>query len=176
MDTQETEPRRMLAGMFTDPENIEKAYHTLLEKGYTQDEIDLMMLDVTREKHFPEQEKERFVHPDKKENVGIVAGSTIGAILGMMASVGASMAIPGIGMLVAGPVTLMLAGVGGFTGGIASVLMGAGIREPYVSKYESGIQRGHVVMRVQPKNEMHAEFIEQNWQELGAEDIYKSEP
>ena len=44
--------RNMLTGMFTDRESTEHAYNTLHERGYTKDDINLIMSDETRKKHF----------------------------------------------------------------------------------------------------------------------------
>lgn len=42
----------MLTGMFLDRENTEKAYKTLKEKGYTKDDINIVMSDETCKTHF----------------------------------------------------------------------------------------------------------------------------
>lgn len=42
----------MLTGMFRDRESTENAYNTMQEKGYTKDEINLVMSDNTRNKYF----------------------------------------------------------------------------------------------------------------------------
>ena len=38
----------MLTGMFTDRESTENAYNSLHERGYTKDDINLVMSDDTR--------------------------------------------------------------------------------------------------------------------------------
>ncbi|MBK8636293.1 MAG: hypothetical protein IPN72_23215 [Saprospiraceae bacterium] len=44
--------RRMLTGMFQDRESSERAYNAMHERGYSEDDIDLMMSDETRKKHW----------------------------------------------------------------------------------------------------------------------------
>ena len=41
--------KRMLTGMFADRDSTERAYARLSERGYTNDEVNLLMSDETRE-------------------------------------------------------------------------------------------------------------------------------
>ena len=42
----------MVTGLFTDLDNAERAYQTIKDRGYTSDDITLMMSDEARRKHF----------------------------------------------------------------------------------------------------------------------------
>jgi hypothetical protein len=42
----------LLTAMFSDRESTENAYNTLHDRGYTKEEINLIMTDETRKKHF----------------------------------------------------------------------------------------------------------------------------
>lgn len=53
-----TTDRSMLTGMFRDRESTENAYNTMQERGYTKDDINLVMSDETRKKHFSGDVKE----------------------------------------------------------------------------------------------------------------------
>src|SRR5688572_2549072 len=44
--------RGVIAGMFPNRESAEKAYHSLEERGYTKDDINLIMSEDTRKKYF----------------------------------------------------------------------------------------------------------------------------
>src|SRR4051794_41725801 len=44
--------RRMLTGLFHDRESTESAYQSLRDRGYSDDEINVMMSDKTRDKYY----------------------------------------------------------------------------------------------------------------------------
>jgi hypothetical protein len=98
----------------------------------------------------------------------------VGAIAGVIAAIGTSIAIPGLGLVIAGPIAAGLAGagVGGITGGVIGALVGSGIPEARARLYESGIKEGNIVMGVKPRNDEEAEFLEENWRSNKAEEIH----
>ena len=169
--------RRMLTGMFADRESTENAYNALHERGYTKDDINLVMSDETRKKHFSGDVKETEIGTKAAEGAGkgSAIGGTIGAIAGVVAALGTSLVIPGLGLIVAGPIAAGLegAGAGGITGGIIGALVGSGIPEERARLYESGVKNGHIVMGVHPRNEADAEYFETAWRANRGEEIYK---
>ena len=42
----------MVTGLFPDRESAERAYGSMVERGYGQDDVNLVMSDETRKKHF----------------------------------------------------------------------------------------------------------------------------
>lgn len=172
-----TTEKRILTGMFRDRESTENAYNMLHERGYTKDEIDLIMSDETREKHFSGDVKETEIGTKAAEGAGkgSAIGGTIGAIAGVVAAIGTSLVIPGLGLIIAGPIVAGIAGAGagGITGGIVGALIGSGIPEERARLYESGIKDGNVVLGVRPRNEEDAKYFEDNWRTNNAEGIYR---
>lgn len=63
-----------------------------------------------------------------------------------VAAVGMSIAIPGLGLVIAGPLAGAIAGAGGAAGGLVGALVGWGIPEERVKRYESGIKNGEILM------------------------------
>ena len=166
----------MLTGMFRDRNSTEKAYNLLHERGYTKDEINLIMSDETRKKHFSDENiKDTEIGTKAAEGAGkgSAVGGTIGAIAGVIAAIGTSLVIPGLGIIIAGPLAAGLAGAGagGITGGVIGALVGSGIPEERAKIYESGIKDGHVVVGVHPHNEEDAEYFEKNWKSNDGEKI-----
>lgn len=45
----------MASGMFADRESTENAYNMLHERGYTKDDINVIMSDKTRKAHYSEE-------------------------------------------------------------------------------------------------------------------------
>jgi hypothetical protein len=173
----ETGRRAMLTGMFGDRESTENAYNALHERGYAKDDINLLMSDETRNKYYSDKNDDSELGTKAAESAGIgsAIGGTVGAIVGVIAAIGTSVAIPGLGLVIAGPLAAGLAGAGagGITGGIVGALVGAGIPEERAKMYESGIKDGHVVMGVEPRNDEDAEYLEQNWRTNRGQNIYR---
>lgn len=168
--------RNMMTGLFTDRASAERAYNYLHDRGYTKDEINLIMSDETRKRHFDETKGETEIGTKAMEGAGkgSAIGGAIGAVAGVIAALGTSLVIPGLGLVVAGPIAAGLAGAGagGFTGGLIGALIGWGIPEERARIYESKIKEGGIVMGVNPKDNTDEEYIENDWRENRVEDIY----
>jgi hypothetical protein len=135
------------------------------------------MSDETRKKHFSGAVKETEIGTKAAEGAGkgSAIGGALGAIAGAIAAIGTSLVIPGLGIIIAGPLAVGLAGAGagGIAGGIIGALVGAGIPEERAKLYESGIKKGNVVLGVHPRNEEDAEYLENNWRANKGEEIYR---
>ncbi len=168
-----TTNRSMLTGMFRDRESTERVYNDLQQRGYAKDDINLVMSDETCEKHFSGDSKETEIGTKAAEGAGkgSAIGGAIGAIAGIIAAIGTSLAIPGLGIVIAGPIAAGLAGAGagGVTGGVIGALMGSGIPEARAKLYESGIKEGQIVIGVKPRNDEDAKYFEDNWRNNNAE-------
>lgn len=161
----------------TDRESTENAYNTLTERGYSKEDINLVMSDETRKTHFNEDvsgQTEIGTKAAEHAGKGSAIGGTIGAIGGVVAAIGTSVVIPGLGILIAGPLAAGLAGAGagGLVGGVIGALVGSGIPEARAKLYESGIKEGNVVISVTPKNDDDAKFLENNWRSNQGEEIH----
>jgi len=167
---------RLLTGMFRDRESTERAYNNLHERGYSKDDINLIMSDDTRNKYFKDDDGDTEIGTKAMEGAGkgSAIGGTIGAVAGVIAAIGTSLIIPGLGLVIAGPIAAGLAGAGagGLTGGIIGALIGSGIPEDRAKKYESGIKDGRIVMGVRPKNQEDAEYFKSDWQKNKGEEIH----
>lgn len=169
-----TTNNKLVTGMFRDLEGTENAYNTLREKGYNQEEVHLLMSDDTRKKYYADDDTEIGTKAAEGLGKGSAIGGTVGAIAGAIAAIGTSLVIPGLGLVVAGPIAAALAGAGagGLTGGIVGALVGSGIPEERARIYEDGIKNGNVVMGVHPRNDEDAEYFKNNWRENKGEEIY----
>lgn len=172
----ENNHNRMVTGMFRDRESAERAYDALEEKGYTKEEINVMMSDDTRKKYFSEEhESELGSKAMEGAGTGSAIGGTVGAIAGIIAAIGTNLIIPGLGLVIAGPIAAGLAGAGagGITGGLIGALIGSGIPKEHAVEYEKGIKNGHIVMGVKPRTEEEAEYISSDWKNNNGEHIYR---
>jgi hypothetical protein len=159
-----------VTGLFRDRQSAEEAYKVLEERGFLHDDISVMMLDETRRKHygFTPMETEHGNKAVKGAGVGGAIGGTIGAALAAVAAAGASIALPGLGLVIAGPVAAALAGAGagGAAGGLVGALVGAGIPEDRVKMYEMGIREGGILLGVHARTEAEADYIEDLWHQI----------
>jgi hypothetical protein len=169
---------RMVTGMFRDRDSAEAAYRSLSDRGYTKDDVNLMMSDDTRKRHFSDDYVKGDTDLGNKalEGAGVGAGigGTLGAILAGVAAVG-TLAIPGVGLIAAGPIAAALAGAGagGAAGGLIGALVGAGIPEERAKLYEEGVKEGGIVMGVEPRSDEDAEYLETEWKRHRGEHIYR---
>lgn len=175
----ETRPRAsdqmLVTGLFSDRPSAERAYDSVTARGYDKDDVNLVMSDDTRKRHFTSAgtETELGNKAAKGAGVGGAIGGTVGAIAAVVAAVG-TIAIPGIGIVVAGPLAAALAGggAGAATGGLIGALVGAGIPEERVKDYEAGIKKGGILMGVKARNAADAEYFEQDWKRNQGEHVY----
>jgi hypothetical protein len=107
---------------------------------------------------------------------GAGIGGTLGAIIGAIAAIGTSVLLPGLGLLVAGPIAgaLVGAGAGGITGGLLGALVGSGIPEEHAAEYETGIKSGGTVLGVNPRSAEDATFLEREFTNCGGTNVYSS--
>lgn len=168
----------MLTALFTDRDNAERAYQVVSDRGYAKDDINVVMSDETRSKQFSQtgaQQTELGNKAAEGAGIGGALGGTLGAILAAVAATGTSLALPGLGLVIAGPIAAALAGAGAgaATGGLLGALVGWGIPEERVKHYESGIKQGGILIGVRPRSEADADYIEQQWRSLNGQHIYR---
>ena len=158
----------LVTGLFPDRDSAESAYQELSTRGYGRDDVNLVMTDETRKRYFSGDESVKTdLHTKAAEGAGIGAGigGTLGAIAAAIAAVGTSIALPGLGLVIAGPLAAALvgAGAGGAAGGLLGALIGWGIPEETVKHYEQGIKNGGILMGVKPKTEADREHFTSRW-------------
>ena len=172
-----TDNQHLVTGMFSDKDSAERAYQNLQEKGYSNSEIHLMMSDDTRKKHFPGEVKKTEFGTKAMEGAGkgSAIGGTIGAIAGAVAAIGTTLLIPGLGLVVAGPLAAAVAGAGagGLTGGVVGALVGSGIPEERAVLYEKGIKDGNIVMGVHARTPQDADYFENDWRANNVQELHR---
>ena len=170
------ERSRIVTGMFRDRESAERAYQSVTDRGYSKDDVNLVMSDDTRKKHFSADDSNTELGNKALEGAGAgsAIGGTVGAILALVAAAG-TLAIPGLNIVAAGPIVAALtgAGAGGLAGGLIGALVGWGIPEERAKVYESGIKEGGIVMGVNPRTDEDAEYFEREWKNNRGEQIYR---
>jgi hypothetical protein len=167
-----------VTGTFTDRDSAERAYNLMLSRGYSVKEINLMMSDETRRQYFSDEtatDSELGAKAMESAGVGGAIGVTAGAILATVAAIGTTIIIPGLGLVIAGPIATALAGAGagGLTGGIIGALIGWGLPEERAKLYESDLKDGGIVLGVIPHNDDDAAYFEGEWKGYNGRNIYR---
>jgi hypothetical protein len=166
--SERTKTGNVITGMFRDRASADRAYNVLINKGYSKDEINIVMTEDTRKKHFADGKSSEMGNKVMEgAGKGSAIGGAVGAVAGIIAAIGTSLVIPGLGLVIAGPIAAGLAGAGagGLTGGIIGALVNSGIPEDRAKAYEKGIKEGNIVVTVRPRNESDAQMIEREWKE-----------
>lgn len=168
---------RMVTGLFRDRESAERAYGSLGSRGYSNDDVNVIMSDDTRKKYFSDEHKDSDLGDKAWEDAGKGAaiGGGVGATLGALLAIGTTVTLPGIGLLIAGPIVAGLAGLGAgsLTGGLIGALVGAGIPEDRAKEYERGISEGGIMMGVNARSDEDADYLENDWKTNRGEHIYR---
>jgi hypothetical protein len=170
------EQDRLVTGLFRDRDSAERAYQALEGRGYQRDDLNVLMTDETRKKYFADDNAPKTELGTKAlEGAGVGAG--VGAVTGgVIAAVvaAATIAIPGVGLVVAGPIAAALAGAGAgsVAGGAIGALVGAGIPEERAQHYQNGLSEGGIVLGVNPRTDDDAEYFEQEWKNSQGEHVY----
>ncbi len=169
----------MLTGLFRDRDSAERAYQSISDRGYTREDVNVVMSDETRSRQFGAATSGRDTELGTKaaEGAGIggAIGGGLGAIAAAIAAVGTTLALPGLGIVIAGPLAAAVAGAGAgaATGGIVGALIGWGIPEERVKEYDAGIRDGGILMAVRPRNDEDASFFESSWKSNRGEHVYR---
>jgi hypothetical protein len=165
---------RIVTGLFPDRQSAESAFNTAQSRGYTKDDVNLVMSDDTRTRHFSgDSGAQTELGSKAAEGAGIggAIGGTVGAVLAGIAAIGTSLVLPGLGLVIAGPLAAAVAGAGAGAagGGLLGALVGWGIPEERVKGYEEGIKNGGILMGVRAKNDEDAQHFESQWNQTGGQ-------
>lgn len=161
---------KLVTGLFKNRIAAESAVDAVMKRGYTRDDISVLMSDATRTKEFAVQAKS---HAADGAGIGGAVGGAVGAILAAIAAVGSTLFLPGLNLVIAGPIAAALAGAGAgaATGGVIGALIGAGIPEYRAKVYEAGLKSGGILIGVEAKSEEEIERLEELMESVGAEHV-----
>ena len=169
----------LVTGLFPDRRSAEAAYEAAHARGYSKDDVNLVMSDETRKTHFADgsggTQTELGNKAAEGAGIGGAIGGTVGAVIAAIAAVGTSLALPGLGLVIAGPLAAAAAGAGAGAagGGLLGALIGWGIPEERVKHYESGIKNGGILMGLKTKNADDAAHFETHWKSNQGEHVYR---
>lgn len=161
---------KLVTGLFKSRVAAEAAVDAIIKRGYTRDDISVLMSDATKNKEFAIETR---THAVDGAGIGGAVGGAVGAVLAAVAAVGTAIALPGIGLVIAGPIVAALAGAGagGAAGGLVGALIGAGIPEHRAKVYDAGLRAGGILIGIESKSNDEADKLEKLLDELNADHV-----
>jgi hypothetical protein len=169
---------RIVSAVFQKAGDAEEAYAEAVKLGYTDREITVLMSQQARDRYYP-SERVEIEHGTKTlagTGVGSAVGATVGALAGALVALGTVVAIPPLGLVVAGPLAVGLAGAGAgsITGGLIGALVGTGISEDRAKVYHTAIEKGGIVIAVTPHSEEDAGVLAKAFDDAGGQEVYRA--
>jgi hypothetical protein len=155
----EEKKTNMVTAVFRDRNNAMRAIDWLHAHGYEDDQINSVMSEHVSVdfRDNPRRTDQGKSLPNEK--TGAVAGGAIGAAMGAglaaVAALGTNLVLPGLGLVISGPLVAGLtgAGAGAIMGGVVGDLLGHNASESDVKSYQNELKKGGVAIGVVPNND-----------------------
>lgn len=171
---QRTAPTTLVVGIFDDRTNAEHALHTLKAAGYEGDRVGVAALHAeeapTGAAGGAGHDAPHHLRVD--ETTGLLAGGILGGVAGWLIGA-ASVAIPGLGALVAAGALVGAvggAGIGASAGGLIGHLIDRGVSQDEADYYHERVQGGAILVTVHTDPD-HAGQVRTLLQRLGGHDF-----
>jgi hypothetical protein len=170
----------VVSALFPNRECAEKAHDALVRRGFAEREISVAM----RQEGDPARPTPPLDKSDTGDKVaakaaensakGAAIGGTAGALIGVLAAA-SSVVIPGIGIILAGPIAAGIAGLaaGGVAGGVAGALVGSGVPEEDARIMESDLEEGRILIAVRARSPQEVREIRDEWTSFNAQRIHE---
>lgn len=137
---------KLVTGIFSSRASADHAAEELMKSGFSAEDISILMSETTRGREFA-------IRTATKAPEGAATGATVGGVLGAVAAglvALGTLAVPGVGLVAAGPVVAALSGLGAgaAAGGLVGGLVGLGIPEHEAKFYDEEIRKGGILVGV----------------------------
>jgi hypothetical protein len=175
-----TQKSKKVTAVFRTQVDAERAFEALQTLSYSESEIDVLMSDKTRADWYSRVRKgaKHEAGSEAVEGMGVggAVGTAVGAALGAVAAIGTTIALPGLGLIVAGPIVAALAGggAGAVTGGVVGGLIGLGISKENAAAYQEVLRQGVAALGVEPHASADVKKIEKLFKDHNGENILYS--
>jgi len=157
------DPEYLVSAVFGGFRGAERAVTDLIDEGFPKERISVLLSEESRREYID-------VHPElaateghvlahtvaldeesktmEGAGLGGMIGGTLGAAAGAIVAAGTAVAIPPLGLVVAGPLAAALAGAGagGAAGSLIGALTGAGMSEYRARRFEELVRKGNVIV------------------------------
>lgn len=150
----------------------ERAASRLVEEGFPDSQISMLVSDATKEKHLAMQKRTK---APEGAATGAAIGGVTGALIAGLTTV-AGIVVPGLGLLVVGPLIAALAGAGagGALGGLVGGLTGLGFTEIEAKMVEDALRNGNVALAATTDTRERVRIIHGVFESTGALSIARA--
>src|SRR4030095_11540204 len=97
---------KLVTGLFKNRLAAAAAVDAILKRGYTRDDISVLMSAATRSKELALQAR---THAADGAGGGGALGGVVGAALATIVAVGSTLVLPGLNLVIAGPIVAAVA-------------------------------------------------------------------
>ncbi|HTF87719.1 MAG TPA: hypothetical protein VK843_04870 [Planctomycetota bacterium] len=181
---QKSELSQGIIGIFDAPHAANQAFECLLQRGHQPNEIGIMIAEETKKRFYlpsllthpldapettltPEEEEKRV---DKLETRAVMQGagavSAVGALGGLIVAATAAVIVPGLGLLLLGPLAGLGAGFGAYVGGVYAVPAIEADHAKQMAQYEAEVKAGKVLIHVTPRDADDEREIRKQWDRI----------
>jgi hypothetical protein len=169
-----------VVGVFRDRIAAHRGYDALLNRGFSESDVNVMMSEQTRDLFGNEPIGRKAVVTSNggskaAEGVGIggAVGTAVGGSIAALAAIGTSLVLPGLNLIVAGPLAAALAGggAGAVAGGLLGGLVGLGVPEDSAEIYHNALRSGGTVLGVSVADDDLVSQVKQVLKDCGAEHV-----
>lgn len=128
-----------ISGIFDSKQDLKNLMDDLHARNITDENVSIVMSEETRNRFFTIDDDTK---APEGTAIGGVAGGLLGALIGGL-SVAGTVLLPGVGLLVAGPLlgAIAGAGIGSAAGGLIGALVGVGVPEHEAKFYEDALKK-----------------------------------
>lgn len=162
-----TQSHEIVSGLVRTRESLEGIIRELEDRGYSRDDISLVMSEVTHNRDYTGDAI------TKGASAGILAGGLLGVVIGTLA------VIPG-GFFIAGPMLGLLAGgtIGAVAGTMIQTMFHIGIPEDEARLYEQALieEPGSVLIAVHVRPNQHVSEVQNIFGRFGARKVSVAGP
>lgn len=155
--------QKIIAASYVNRNQADTAIHRLMSDGFDRSSIGLALSQATRDVQFGQRDLAL---------EGAALGAGTGGVLGALVAgltVTASLSVPGVGFLAAGPLVAALAGAttGVASGGALGALAGSGMSEKELHGLLGDIESGRLVVSVLTQTENEADIARRAFRDTG---------
>ena len=147
-----------VTGIFATREDAENAYHTLIEMGYSPEEITLIMSDETNDKLY---KRSSVMMLDS--NYGFHNDDVCNSIADAIDHLGMFVSFPGVSLVVAGD----------FNDGGVRALTSSVMSDKYAQFYRNRLKDGEIVINFQPHTLKERNIIASIWENYGGDSVIR---
>jgi hypothetical protein len=128
-------------GVFNSVDDARQAVNSLLDAGFSTEQITVVCSDETKERYFHEFDHQQ--PAGTHTPTAAIAGGTIGAVLGGMTVVASALATGSLALWAAGPIS---AWAGGVAGGLVGAMMTRGVEKQLANFYQQSVLNGQILV------------------------------